>query len=88
MCEEDKIEGLQWHKRLGHISKSRVERLVSDGILDSLDFSDFDICRVKMILYGHFYNSKLLQANGVDPLFCLPRTCRLQQFPGGLLILV
>ena len=33
-----------WHKRLGHISKSRVERLVSDGILDSLDFSDFDIC--------------------------------------------
>ncbi|RVW47329.1 Retrovirus-related Pol polyprotein from transposon TNT 1-94 [Vitis vinifera] len=28
----------------GHISKSRVERLVSDGILDSLDFSDFDIC--------------------------------------------
>ena len=47
-----------------------------------------DICRVKMILYGHFYNSKLLQANGVDPLFCLPRTCRLQQFPGGPLILV
>ncbi|KAL6329562.1 hypothetical protein AAG906_022139 [Vitis piasezkii] len=33
-----------WHKRLGHISKSRVERLVSNGILDSLDFSDFDIC--------------------------------------------
>ncbi|KAL5569428.1 hypothetical protein UlMin_026003 [Ulmus minor] len=33
-----------WHKRLGHISKSRVERLVSDGILESLDFSDFDIC--------------------------------------------
>ncbi|KAL5545756.1 hypothetical protein UlMin_005443 [Ulmus minor] len=33
-----------WHKRLGHISKSRVERLVSDGILKTLDFSDFDIC--------------------------------------------
>ncbi|KAL5582663.1 hypothetical protein UlMin_015105 [Ulmus minor] len=33
-----------WHKRLGHISKSRVERLVSDEILESLDFSDFDIC--------------------------------------------
>ncbi|KAL5562820.1 hypothetical protein UlMin_032567 [Ulmus minor] len=33
-----------WHKRLGHISKSRVERLVSDGILESLDFLDFDIC--------------------------------------------
>ncbi|KAL5571599.1 hypothetical protein UlMin_021196 [Ulmus minor] len=33
-----------WYKRLGHISKSRVERLVSDGILESLDFLDFDIC--------------------------------------------
>jgi hypothetical protein len=33
-----------WHKHLGHISKARVERLVSDGILDSLDFTDFDIC--------------------------------------------
>jgi len=27
-----------WHKRLGHISKSRIERLVTEGILDSLDF--------------------------------------------------
>ena len=34
-----------WHKRLGHISKRRIERLVSDGILDSLDFADFEICR-------------------------------------------
>ena len=33
-----------WHKRLGHISKSRIERLVSDGILDSLDFTDFEVC--------------------------------------------
>ena len=33
-----------WHKRLGHISKRRIERLVSYGILDSLDFADFDIC--------------------------------------------
>ena len=32
-----------WHKRLGHISKRRIERLVSDGILDSLDFADFEI---------------------------------------------
>ena len=34
-----------WHKRLGHISKRRIERLVSDGILDSLDFADFEICK-------------------------------------------
>ena len=33
-----------WHKRLGHISKRRIERLVSDGVLDSLDFADFEIC--------------------------------------------
>ena len=32
-----------WHKRLGHISKRRIERLVSYGILDSLDFADFEI---------------------------------------------
>ena len=33
-----------WHKRLSHISKRRIERLVSDEILNSLDFTDFDIC--------------------------------------------
>ena len=33
-----------WHKRLCHISRQRIERLVSSGILDSLDFLDFDIC--------------------------------------------
>ena len=33
-----------WHKRLGHISKRRIERIVSYGILDSLDFADFEIC--------------------------------------------
>ncbi|KAL0289356.1 UNVERIFIED_CONTAM: hypothetical protein Scaly_2705800 [Sesamum calycinum] len=33
-----------WHKRLGHISKRQVERLVSDGILEPLDFADFDVC--------------------------------------------
>ena len=33
-----------WHKRLGHISIERIERLVNDGILEALDFIDFDIC--------------------------------------------
>lgn len=33
-----------WHKRLGHISKQRIQRLVSDGVLDQLDFTDFDVC--------------------------------------------
>ena len=33
-----------WHKRLGHKSKNRIERLVSNGILDSLDFTKLTIC--------------------------------------------
>ncbi|GAA0166366.1 hypothetical protein LIER_21533 [Lithospermum erythrorhizon] len=33
-----------WHERLGHVSKERIQRLLSDGILDSLDFTNFDIC--------------------------------------------
>ena len=37
-----------WHKRLGHISKRRIERLVSDGILDSLDFVDFEIAQIAL----------------------------------------
>jgi len=36
--------GALWHKRLGHISKNRIERLVSNGILDSIDFTSFDVC--------------------------------------------
>ena len=28
------------HKHLGHISKQKVEKLVSDGILDSLDLTN------------------------------------------------
>lgn len=33
-----------WHKRLGHISKERIQRLIKDGILHDLDFSDFGTC--------------------------------------------
>ncbi|RZB42862.1 actin [Glycine soja] len=36
--------GVLWHKRLGHISKNGIERLVSSGILDSIDFRSFDVC--------------------------------------------
>ena len=34
----------QWHKRLGHISKQRIERLIKEEILPDLDFSNFDTC--------------------------------------------
>ena len=33
-----------WHKRLGHISKERVMRLIKNDILPQLDFTDWDIC--------------------------------------------
>lgn len=36
--------GELWHKRLGHISRNRVERLVSDGILDPMDFTELHKC--------------------------------------------
>ena len=39
-----KNSGILWHKRLGHISRNRVERLVSDGILDPIDLSGLDVC--------------------------------------------
>ena len=29
-----------WHKRLGHISRQRLKRLVRDGVLSNLDFLD------------------------------------------------
>ena len=40
----NKKSSMLWHKRMGHISKQRIERLITQGILDSLDMSDFDIC--------------------------------------------
>ena len=33
-----------WHKRLGHISKERMKRLMKDGIFPNLDFTDLDVC--------------------------------------------
>ena len=43
-----------WHKRLDHISRQRMERLVKGGIILDLDFSYFDTCidyiEVKLIV--------------------------------------
>ena len=33
-----------WHKRLGHISKERLEILVKNEIFQELDFTDLGIC--------------------------------------------
>ncbi|KAF7811711.1 Retrovirus-related Pol polyprotein from transposon TNT 1-94 [Senna tora] len=35
---------LLWHKRLGHISRERVDRLIKDQVLPSLDYSDMGTC--------------------------------------------
>ena len=33
-----------WHRRLAHISKERLQRLVKDNLLPSLDFDDLENC--------------------------------------------
>ena len=33
-----------WHKRLGHISREMMERLMKNEILPDLDFMDLNIC--------------------------------------------
>jgi len=33
-----------WHKRLGHISRERMEILIKNEILLDLDFTDLNIC--------------------------------------------
>ena len=33
---------LLWHKRLGHISKERIDRLITDDILPTLDYGDME----------------------------------------------
>ena len=40
----DKDSIMLWHKRLGHISKQRIQRLVLDEILDSLHMTNFQVC--------------------------------------------
>jgi len=40
----DENSSMLWHKRLGHISRPRIERLIKEGILHDLDFSNFDTC--------------------------------------------
>ena len=64
------------HKRLGHISKQQIERLVSDGILPSLDLADFQVC-IKCIK-GKQTNIRRLGANRCSDILELIHTdiCR------------
>ena len=40
----DENSFMLWYKRLCHISKQRMERLIKDDILHNLDFCNFDTC--------------------------------------------
>ena len=33
-----------WHRRLSHMSRDRIERLIKENVLPELDFSDFGAC--------------------------------------------
>ena len=68
-----------WHKRLAHISKNRIERLMSNGILDSLDFTNFTIC-VEFIK-GKQTNNKRLGANRASEVLELIHTDICEPFP-------
>ena len=68
-----------WHKRLGHISKRRIERLVSDGILDPLDFMDFDTC--VNCIKGKQTNVRRLGANRASDVLELIHTDICGPFP-------
>ena len=35
---------LLWHWRLGHISIKRIKKLANEGVLNALDFTDFETC--------------------------------------------
>jgi hypothetical protein len=37
----DEFSSMLWHKHLGHITRDRMERLIRNGIQDSLDFAYF-----------------------------------------------
>ncbi|KAL5809191.1 hypothetical protein ACOSQ3_029882 [Xanthoceras sorbifolium] len=43
-CVTDEDSSTLWHWRLGHISIERIKRLVNDGVLSTLNFTDFKTC--------------------------------------------
>ena len=43
-CVVNEDSSMLWHRRLGHMSQERIKRLVDDGVLSTLDFTDYEIC--------------------------------------------
>ena len=56
-CVINEDSSTLWHQRLGHISIDRIKRLVNDGVLSTLDFTDFETC-VDCIKEKHTNKSK------------------------------
>ncbi|KAJ9567681.1 LOW QUALITY PROTEIN: hypothetical protein OSB04_003647 [Centaurea solstitialis] len=56
------VSSFLWHKRLGHISKSRMQDLIRQKILPELDFNDFETCvdclKGKMTNFRNFYSKR------------------------------
>lgn len=50
-----------WHKRLGHVSKERMQKLIKENNLPTLDFTDSDTC-VECIK-GKMTNTRKRHAN-------------------------
>ena len=67
------------HKRLSHISKQRIQRLVSKRILDSLNFLDLKIC-IKCIK-GKQTNVRKIGANKSSSVLELIHTDICGSFP-------
>ena len=40
----NKDSSFLWHQRLGHISTQRIKRLVNEGVLIALYFTNFETC--------------------------------------------
>ena len=43
-CNTNEDSSMLWHWRLGHISIDRIKRLVKDGVLSTLDYTDLETC--------------------------------------------
>ena len=43
-CNINEDSSVLWHQRLGHISIDRIKRLVKDGVLSTLDYTDLETC--------------------------------------------
>ncbi|KAG6635812.1 hypothetical protein CIPAW_11G068500 [Carya illinoinensis] len=64
-----------WHKRLGHISKERLERLVKEGTLLHLDFTNLEICQTKHTKKGVTRSKELLEIIHTDIYGLLSTEC-------------